>query len=51
MKVTGADGKLIPVAFVAVTVQVYEVPFVSAVNRMGEFALEAEIAPGPHETV
>ena len=40
-----------PAAFVAVTINVYEVPFVSPVTVIGEAAPEAVILPGEKVTV
>jgi hypothetical protein len=52
--VTEFDAELdadIPIAFVAVTVNVYAVPFVSPVTVIGEPVLELAILPGLEVTV
>jgi hypothetical protein len=47
----GAEGKLSPSPFVAVTVNVYDVPFVSPVIVIGLAAPFAVIPPGIDVTV
>ena len=44
-----ADGTLVPFAFVAVTVHVYDFPFVSPVTTIGEAAPDAEPATPPFD--
>ena len=47
----GDDAGLVPIAFVAVTVNVYAVPFVSPVTIIGDALLELAILPGLEVTV
>jgi hypothetical protein len=46
MAAVGADGGLVPMAFVAVTVKVYDVPLVSPVTVMGLLFPVALLSPG-----
>ena len=42
----GKDALLVPIAFVATTVNVYDVPFVSPVTMIGDTLPVAVIPPG-----